>query len=189
LERYQEASRLDSENADYKRRIVEVGEKIEEEREKERTRREQERARNQQVRDLLSEARELRNDEDLLNALEIYEKALSLDGDSEHAMEGIRETKVKIDEFKERKAYVEKVDLYDFEASTIDTYIKKGIPAVKFKIKNTGDKALSEVEVTVYLKDSAGNVISEEDFHPVLTSGFSFSGNNKPLKPGYIWEL
>jgi hypothetical protein len=43
LERYQEASRLDSENADYKRRIVEVGEKIEEEREKERTRREQER--------------------------------------------------------------------------------------------------------------------------------------------------
>ena len=45
------------------------------------------------------------------------------------------------------------------------------------------------MEVTVYLKDTDGNIIAEENFYPVLVSRYSFSGNNKPLKPGYIWQM
>jgi hypothetical protein len=32
-------------------------------------------------------------------------------------------------------------------------------------------------------------VIAEEDFNPVLVSRYSYSGDNKPLKPGYVWQM
>ena len=114
---------------------------------------------------------------------------LELDGNSAEAQSGIKKTIEKINEFKQKHEYMNKVKLYDFEVSTIDTYSDKAVPAVKFKIKNAGDKTLTNVEVTVYLKGRDGNIIMEEDFNPVLVSAYSFSGNNKPLKPGYIWEM
>lgn len=60
---------------------------------------------------------------------------------------------------------------------------------MRFKLKNNGDRVLSKVKVTVYLKDQSGKVIGEEDFYPVIVSSLSLSGNRKPLKPGYIWEI
>jgi hypothetical protein len=163
--------------------------KEEKERELKELQREKEREQNRKVAELLSRARELKRDNDLMDALTTYKEALALDGDSEAAIEGVEETLEEIDEFKEKQAYLSSIDLYDFEASTIDTYRDKGIPSVKFKLKNNGNRSLSKVEVTVYLKDESGNVIAEEDFHPVLVSEYRFSGNNKPLKAGYIWEM
>ena len=32
-------------------------------------------------------------------------------------------------------------------------------------------------------------IIYEEDFYPILVSKYSFSGDNKPLKPGYVKEM
>ncbi len=142
-----------------------------------------------EINKILSEARELERDDDLISALNRYQDVLGLDGDSEAALSGIKKTTKLINEFKQEREYLNKVNLYDFEVSTIDTYSDKNIPAVKFKIKNAGDKTLTNVEVTVYLKDRDGNIIMEEDFNPVLVSAYSFSGNNKPLKPGYIWEM
>jgi hypothetical protein len=40
----------------------------------------------------------------------------------------------------------------------------------------------------VFFKDANGSVIAEEDYTPVLVSQYNFSGDNKPLKPGYIWQ-
>jgi tetratricopeptide (TPR) repeat protein len=182
LDRYEEARIYDPENVEIKGRIAELERIIKEKREKEIEK-------NRKVRELLSSARDMENDGDLLKALNTYREALALDGDSEAAVEGIRETKEKIADFKEKQTYLEKIDLYDFEASTIDSYLEKNIPAVKFKLKNNGDRVLSEVEVTVYLKDENDRIIAEEDFYPVLVSNYSFSGDNKPLKAGYIWEL
>lgn len=81
------------------------------------------------------------------------------------------------------------LELYDLEAEYKDSFIDENVPGVLFKLRNSGERTLSEVEVTVYFKDVDGNVISEEDYHPVLVSEYSFSGDNKPLKPGYIWQM
>ena len=62
------------------------------------------------------------------------------------------------------------------------------MPGVDFKLKNGGDRSLNEVEVTVYFQGSGGAIIAEESYHPVLVSTYSF-GNNKPLKPNYIWQM
>ena len=63
------------------------------------------------------------------------------------------------------------------------------MPGVEFKLKNKGDRTLRKVEVTVYFKDHSGAIIAEEDYNPVLVTKYSFGGDNKPLKPNYIWQL
>jgi len=88
----------------------------------------------------------------------------------------------------EKQSYISKVKLYSFEAKYYSTYLDGRVPGVEFKLKNEGDRTLTEVEVTVYFKDASGNVIAEEDYHPVLVSEYSFT-NGKPLKPNYIWQL
>ncbi len=80
------------------------------------------------------------------------------------------------------------LELYDLSADYKESY-SGTVPGVTFKIKNVGDRSLDKVEVTIYFKDSSGNTIAEEDYHPVLVSNYSMSGNNTPLKPGYIWQM
>jgi hypothetical protein len=90
----------------------------------------------------------------------------------------------------ERTAYIaEHLELYDFEAKQIESVLNGEMPGVLFKLRNTGDRTLNRVEVTVYFKDAHGTIIAEEDFLPVLVSDYSFSGDNKPLKPGYVWQM
>jgi hypothetical protein len=94
-----------------------------------------------------------------------------------------------ISEFEEKQAYIKKVELFALKAKRISTYSDGKVPAVNFKLKNIGDRALKKVEVTVYFKDKDGNVIHEEDYNPVLVIKNSFgSRDNKPLKPNYIWQ-
>jgi hypothetical protein len=53
------------------------------------------------------------------------------------------------------------------------------------EVKNTGDRTLSKVEITIYCQDSEGKIVFEKQFRPVLVSDFSFGDSNQPLKPGY----
>jgi hypothetical protein len=57
--------------------------------------------------------------------------------------------------------------------------------AVFGEVKNTGDRTLKEVEITIYCLGSDGKPIFEKLFHPVLVSDFSLGDSNQPLKPGY----
>jgi hypothetical protein len=43
------------------------------------------------------------------------------------------------------------------------------------EIKNTGDRSLNEVEITIYCLDQHGKSIFEKTYHPVLVSEFSVS--------------
>lgn len=104
--------------------------------------------------------------------------------------EGSRIEKVdkEAQKIKEKQAYVRSVELYDVRAKYYKTYFDEETAGVEFKIRNKGNKTLSEVKVTVYFKDAFGRVIGEEDYYPVLSSSYSF-GSNKPLKPNYIWQM
>ncbi len=53
------------------------------------------------------------------------------------------------------------------------------------EVKNTGDRTLKEVEITIYCLGADGKPIFETKYHPVLVTDLSFGDNNNPLKPGY----
>ncbi len=89
----------------------------------------------------------------------------------------------------EKSEYIRNnIRLYDVEVKYHATYSNTKVAGATFKLKNTGDRSLDRVEVTVYFKDSSGAIISEEDFNPVLVSSYSM-GDNKPLKAGYVWQM
>jgi len=52
------------------------------------------------------------------------------------------------------------------------------------EVKNTGERILKKVEITIYCLDKNGKPIFEKTYHPVLVSEWSF-GDNEPLKPNY----
>lgn len=89
---------------------------------------------------------------------------------------------------RKKQAYIKNVELYAFKAKYYTTYLDEKVTGVEFKLKNKGDRSLKEVEVTVYFKDANGTIIAE-DYHPVLVTKYSFSGDNKPLKPNYVWQM
>ncbi|MGH9508895.1 MAG: hypothetical protein ACRD2Q_09855 [Terriglobales bacterium] len=54
------------------------------------------------------------------------------------------------------------------------------------EVKNAGDRALKEVEITIYCLGPEGNPVFEKTYHPVLVSEFGFGReSSQPLKPGY----
>lgn len=138
---------------------------------------------------LLAEAEDLKKSKKLHGAVQKYEEILELDSEMVDAKEGLEETQKEIKSFEEKQAYIENVMLYDLKAKYHKTYLDERVPGVEFKIKNKGNRTLNEVEVTVYFKDAKGTIIAEEDYHPVLVTKYSFSGNNKPLKPNYVWQM
>lgn len=107
----------------------------------------------------------------------------------EAAEAGVENTSKAMAKFTEKMEYIDKVKITEFLAKRIDTYSIKGAPAVRISLKNSGDRSLDKVKVIVYFQDKDGNTIFEEDYHPVLVSEYSFGGDNKPLKPGYVKEM
>jgi hypothetical protein len=108
---------------------------------------------------------------------------------AEREVEEQAKTEKERKEKEEKKAYIPSIDLYGFKAKYFSTYLDGRIPGVEFKLKNKGTRTLRKVEVTVYFKDRSGTVIAEKDYNPVLVTEYSFGGDNKPLKPNYIWQL
>jgi hypothetical protein len=173
---------------DFKRKDDEEAERVAEEAErvaKEERIAAEEKARKQKVRDLLGKARELESERGFVKAVAAYSNVLSVDPENETAKEGLSKIEAAIQKEKEQLAYIPKVKLFEFEATKIDTYTKKGVPAVRFAIKNEGNRSLNKVKVTIYFQDSAGNNIFEKEYTPVLVSEYNFR-NNMPLKPNYV---
>jgi hypothetical protein len=83
-------------------------------------------------------------------------------------------------EYKVRQEYFDKIEVRGVHVG--QTVFDQ--PGVFGEVKNRGDKTLKEVEITVYCLDSAGSVVHEKNFYPVLVSEYSF-GDNRPLKPNY----
>lgn len=140
------------------------------------------------VAQLLREARDVKK-ADPRSALEKYNAALELDSQLVEARKERDETQRDIAVFEEKQAYIGNVVLYDLAAKRYDSFLDKNIPGVEFKLRNNGDRTLKRVQVTVYFKDAAGAVIAEEEYNPVLVTEFSFGGDNKPLRPNYIWQM
>ncbi|EEF60631.1 hypothetical protein [Pedosphaera parvula] len=93
------------------------------------------------------------------------------------------------EETKAKTAYIqEHLSLYDVQARYMDSILDGKVPGVLFKLRNTGDRDLEMVKVTVLFKDATGAVIHEEDYTPVLVSKYSLR-DNKPLKAGYVWQM
>ena len=59
--------------------------------------------------------------------------------------------------------------------------------AVKATLRNTGNRSLKRVEVTVYFLNSQGQHIAEKEYAPV--SEINFSGDAGPLKPNYVKDF
>ena len=76
--------------------------------------------------------------------------------------------------------------IYDTTAKYYNSLLDGRIPGVEFKIKNNGNRTLSEVDVRVEFLDSAGKPIAEETYYPVLAQ--SYTGDSTPLRPNYIWK-
>lgn len=77
------------------------------------------------------------------------------------------------------------LQVYDFKAQYFESWLDGKVPGVTFKIKNKGNRTLSEVDVTVYFKDAEGNNIAEETYYPVSDVSFDY----KELKPNYTFQL
>ncbi len=117
---------------------------------------------------------------------------------ADEASQSMDQARKEINEEREKKEQMERQEkdlyianslrLYDLEAKFMSSVLDGRIPGVVFKIKNQGDRSLDKIEVTVYFKDSTGDVIAEENFYPVLVSEYSMS-DSKPLKPGYVWQM
>lgn len=157
--------------------------------EKDRIKREKEEAERKKVTNLKKDAQELLDSNKFEEALSKYKELSEISSGIEAAEIGIENTTKAMEEFTEKMSYINKVEITEFVAQRIDTYLKKDVPAVRISLKNRGDRSLDKVKVVVYFKDKDGNTIFEEDYHPVFVSKYSFSGDNKPLKPGYVKEM
>ena len=142
-------------------------------------------AREASIKNLLGQAGKAVKARKLEEAETLYAQVQSLDpGNSE-----LESGRAELARAKEKLAYFDKVVVYDFKARYMDSMLDGRVPGVSFKIRNKGNRTLNRVEVTVYFKDKDGNTISEEDYNPVLVTDYNFMGDNKPLKPGYIWRM
>ena len=152
-------------------------------------RREKEEAEKKRIKSLKKEAQELIDRNRFEEAISKYKALSEIPSGVAAAEVGIEKTTKAMVEFKEKMNYIDKVEITEFVAQRIDTYLEKDIPAVRISLKNKGDRSLDKVEVVVYFKDKDGKNIFEENYHPVFVSEYSFEGDNKPLKPGYVKEM
>lgn len=136
---------------------------------------------------LAQEAVELENDNQYIKALEKYRAAKNTDPESSEFDNQILKLDSTVAEMKVREAYFTSLEVLDVKADYYETWLDGILPGIKFRIKNNGDRTLASVKVTAYFMDEENKVIYEESYTPFNTN-FDYD-NNKPLKPGYIWNL
>lgn len=141
----------------------------------------------QESRELQEKAAALMEEKRFDEAMEVYKQLGSTENGKVASAEGLKTAQEAKEGFTEKMEYIDKVEITEFTADRIDTYLDKGVPAVRLSLKNTGDRSLDQVKVVVYFQNSEGNTIFEEDFHPVNVN--SYMGNSKPLKAGYVFEM
>lgn len=163
--------------------------KKEEERKKQEEERAKKQAEREKVAALKAEAEKLLRSDSFEEALVKYRALSEIPSGLDAAEQGIEATTKAMEKLSAEMSYIDKIEITEFQARRIDTNREKDIPAVRISLKNNGDRSLDKVKVIVYFQDKNGNTIYEEDFHPVFVTKYSFSGNDKPLKPGYIKEM
>lgn len=154
-----------------------------------RIKREKQTKEKEKINRLEQEAKELLKNRKFEEAITKYKAMSDIPSGMEVAEIGIESTTREMNDFTEKMNYMDNIVITEFVAKRIDTYSKKGVPAVRISLKNIGDRSLDKVKIIVYFQDENGNTIFEEDYHPVLVSDYSFRENNKPLKPGYVEEM
>lgn len=159
--------------------------RVDEEQANEKARAAEEQAKRKKIRELLESARSLSREKNYIQAVEAYSAVLDEDSDNSSAKEALTEIESEIEEEKIKAAYIPKIKIIEFQATKIDTYSGKGVPAVRFGLKNDGDRTLTTVRVVVYFKDASGTVIHESSYSPVYVGGYN-TDTNSPLKPNYI---
>jgi len=85
-----------------------------------------------------------------------------------------------------KQAYVQNIEIFEFDAKFINTILDNKVPGVRFALRNNGNRSLDKVNVTVYFHDKNNQPIYEKTFHPISVG--LFSSNDSPLKPNYIWR-
>jgi tetratricopeptide (TPR) repeat protein len=137
------------------------------------------------VDELLSIASSLDKKKKYSEAINTYKEILSIDDSNTDAISSMKKVEGKLAEQKIKQDYINKIEIFDFIATRINTYSSKNVPAVRFAIRNNGNRSLDEVEVTVYFYDGNDNAIFEEKYYPILVSSYSLN-NTGSLKPNYI---
>lgn len=141
------------------------------------------------VTQLLADAERLRKEKKFVEAISNYKTAAGMDAQNKDVATGLAETETEFRQEEEEQLYMQHLKLYDLKAKYYSAWDNDHVPGVDFKIKNSGDRSLDRVEVTVYFQDPAGVVIAEEKYLPVLVSKFNFSGDKTPLRPNYIYQM
>lgn len=157
--------------------------------ERQRLKREKEEEERNKLSAIEKEARDLLKSRKFEDALDKFKSMGEIPSGVESGKKGVEETTKAMESFSEKMRYIDKIEITDFVAKRIDTYLNKNTPAVRISLKNKGDRTLREVKVVVYFQDKDGKTIFEDDFYPVLVSQYRTSGDNKPLKPGYVREM
>lgn len=85
-------------------------------------------------------------------------------------------------------AYLDKIVTSNLESRRFDSVLEKDQAGVRFELRNTGDRTVERIEVTVQFLNDEGSPISERSFTPVHPSALVSDGS-PPLRPGYIWSL
>lgn len=138
--------------------------------------------------ELLEKASDFEKKQKFTESINNYKEVLEIDESNIEAKQGINKIEDKIEEAEFKQAYVENIEIFEFEAKRIDTYLDENVPAVRFSLKNNGDRSLDKVKVTVYFYDNNNQPIYEKTYTPVLVSEYSFLSDDGPLKPNYIWR-
>ena len=138
----------------------------------------------EKINKLLIEAGELESKKNYLKSITAYQEVLSLDSENRTAISGINFIESELEKQEIKQEYIENIEIFEFESKRINTYSDDDVPAVRFALKNNGDRSLDRVEVTVYFYDKNNKPIHEETYLPVLAS--SYMDNRSPLKPNYI---
>lgn len=90
--------------------------------------------------------------------------------------------------YETKQAYFSKIEINNFKAERINTYTAKNVPAIRFDIKNVGEKTVNLIELTVYFQNKEGKTIFENKYYPVNTESYS-SNVRQALKSGYVREM
>lgn len=132
------------------------------------------------IEELKAEADKLEKQKKFQEAKLRLEEVLKLSSRDEDAPKKVKELDEKQAKYKEKQAYFANIEVRGIHSGRSIL----GDMGVFGELKNKGDKALKEVEVTAYCLDKEGKVVSEKQYHPVLVSSYSFN-NEGPLKANY----
>lgn len=134
---------------------------------------------------LQHEAQEMYSEDNLQEAFSLYRQMLELDFYNTAAEKGLNEVNRRSAVIKYRR----KIRLYDLQFGLYDTQQDGKIPGLSFKLRNDGDKTLTEVKVRASFLNRNGEVIARETLTPIRAGSTSANQSGTALKPDEEWAM